>query len=100
MKKPNKIERMNAYLYAWAILTGRIQDPCIYDNPLPNYFICVLIFEYHNEVFRDKIGTADVPLLYPELAAQKPKGCGAAWWPYDDVDSRIKALENAVKLLA
>lgn len=100
MRKPNKIERMNAYLYAWAILTGCIKNP----NPdQVSYFICLMVQYYHNETFDfdSRIVCGDeLYENYPELYKQKPKKTGYVWWGENDKYSRITALENAIKLLA
>lgn len=97
MRKPNKIERMNAYLYAWAILTGRIEDP--EKNTVQS--LCFLLIDYYNITIDYTAYYFMIPDLYPEIELQKPiDDPNAYWWPTEDKQSRIKALENAIKLLA
>ena len=104
MKKPNKIERMNAYLYAWAILTGRVENP-IANKPY-DILVCVCIATHYGisslndpDFFMD---TPDELLeeMFPEWYAQRPDNYDwDEWWPINDRKSRITAIENAIKLL-
>lgn len=96
MKRPNKIERMNAYLYAWAILTGRIEDP-YYNYP---QCLCYILCDYVGETLNPNVIPAFVIDLFPELKKQAPTITYSFWWPAEDKQSRITALENAIKLLA
>lgn len=98
MRKPNKIERMNAYLYAWAILTGRIESPI---NQSTNC-VCPMLKNYYFEQVGELRSYTEVLQLYPEFAVQKPKRKGYLdqWFRDNDKQSRITALENAIKLLA
>lgn len=106
MKRPNKIERMNAYLYAWAILTGRIENPK--NQPPYDIFVCVIITEYigiskyNVDEFFDTLTDEELKSMFPEWYSQEPnnKYNRFFWWPLDDKKSRITALENAIKLLA
>lgn len=95
MRKPNKIERMNAYLYAWAILTGKIEDPGAHGTNA----LCPKMCDYFKI---ESLGVDEYNAVMnnlPELKSQKPKGSSNWWWPNKDKKSRITALENAIKLL-
>lgn len=97
MKRPNKIERMNAYLYAWAILTGRIENP---DEEQDVECVCPMLCFY----IGDEKGLLcdDIDSFFPEFYEQKDvhETGSPYWWSLCDKQSRIQALENAITLLA
>ena len=98
MKKPNKIERMNAYLYAWAILTGRIEQT----HSQTTNCVCPMLQTYLSETTGFLFSFMEIIDAFPEFAKQKPKGKDdiGSWFSDNDKKSRITALENAIKLLA
>lgn len=98
MKRPNKIERMHAYLYAWAILMDRIENP---NDIQKTNCVCPMLREYYQQTTLDRSYKKSIEFLYPEYAKQRPQDDYSRWywWSDDDKQSRITALENAIKLL-
>lgn len=87
---------MNAYLYAWAILTDCIQDPSDHKS---STFLCPKLAYYFG--MEPEFESYDkLKNMLPEIFKQKPETAGLGWWPFTDIESRITALENAIKLLA
>ena len=63
------------------------------------HYVCLLL----DDVADEKLGykpklTMDTDKDFPEFYAQKPFDAEFSWWPVNDKDSRIEALQAAIQL--
>jgi hypothetical protein len=67
------------------------------------HYICLLLEEQYQKITKELIPkqTEIARSHFPEFYAQKPdtKHEGEAWFLRGDIESRIKALENAISLI-